>query len=595
MEEVLLKKNESGFPDEKKQLKKEDIQGVSGEDSRHNLISVIVPFYNSEEYLEEAVVSVIEQDYRELEIILVDDLSTDNSLQLAEDLRIRDSRIRILRHTENRGVGPARNSGVEKASGEYLIFLDSDDYFKPGALKLLWQAAVRENIDVVIGSCDQVDEEGVVSDHDRISDSGYEGGFGVIEGGEAVRRWLRMDGMFVPVRPWGILIKTDMYKRSGLTFFPGDHEDLSLTPFLYYFAGEVVYLEDVVLTYRIRMGSIINTPQSVARMENYRKVWDYTRERLGIYGMEEYREEFKRFHLGHVIYRLENGSWSPAVLDTAAVLIKEKLSLAGGPIKDEANSELRYFLDKAVKILQKAEGEGSYMFWESIASHFSNEIILDFIRKKIDQIRNQIWRVPMSNEMGRDDLLQIEKKLSSEEVPGGQQEREISALKAENEHLRKKLIEISYYLNIALSNLERRSAVSAGQDSIPIGKLRRSGPSALIRRFMRLPGIRSVREPGMIKAIGQSGQFSPEFYRETYKDLAGYQGDLLLHFVRFGGYEGRSPNRYFDSKWYLNANPGVGKKGINPLYHYLKIGRKAGLWPSPDYSPGEYEEMFGAE
>lgn len=595
MEEVLLKKNESGFPEEKKQLKTEDIQGVSGEGSRNPLISVIVPFYNSEEYLEEAVVSVIEQDYRELEIILVDDFSTDNSLQLAEDLRIRDSRIRILRQPENRGVGPSRNYGVENASGEYLIFLDSDDYFKPGALNLLWQAAVREDMDVVIGSCDQVDEEGVVSDHDRLSDFGYEGSFGAIEGGEAVRRWLRMDEMFLPVRPWGILIKTDLYKRSGLTFFPGDHEDLSFTPFLYYFAGKVVYLEDLVLTYRIRMGSIINTPQSVSRMESYRNVWDYTLERLEIFGMEEYRDEFKRFHLGHLIYRLETGSWSPDTLDTAALLIKEKLSLAGGSVGDGSIGSLRYFLDKAESILQKAEGEGSYAFWESISSQFSNEIILDFIRKRIDRIRNQIWRVPMSNDMGRDDLLQIKKKLSSEGVSGEQQDSEISALKAENEHLRKKLIEISYYLNITLSNLERRSEVSAGQDRVSIGTPRRGGLTALIKRFMRLPGIRSVRESGMIKSIGQSGQFSPEFYRETYKDLADYQGDLLLHFVRFGGYEGRSPNRYFDSKWYLNANPGVGKKGMNPLYHYLKIGRKAGLWPSPDYSPGEYEEMFGAE
>ena len=65
--------------------------------------------------------------------------------------------------------------------------------------------------------------------------------------------------------------------------------------------------------------------------------------------------------------------------------------------------------------------------------------------------------------------------------------------------------------------------------------------------------------------------------------------------MRYGGYEGRSPNRHFDAKWYLNTNPGVERKGINPLYHFLKVGAVAGLWPSPDYDAREYLQLLENE
>ena len=202
----------------------------------------------------------------------------------------------------------------------------------------------------------------------------------------------------------------------------------------------------------------------------------------------------------------------------------------------------------------------------------------------------------MNNESVRDDLLQLKDTLSKAEIMNEQQGHDVSDLKAENERLRKRLMEVSFYLNTLLTDIDRRTAVS--NDNIL--RTRRFGinnfrPATFFRLVKRLPGIRNFREVGIIKAIKDSGQFSPEFYRETYSDLGDHQGDLLQHFVRYGGYEGRSPNRYFDSKWYFNANPGVERKGINPLYHYLKIGMKEGLWPSPDYSPAEYGELIRQE
>ncbi len=96
--------------------------------SEELLISVIIPVYNVERYLTECVRSVVEQSYRTLEIILVDDGSTDSSGEICDRFAAEDPRVRVL-HKEYGGVSDARNLGVDEAKGEYIIFIDSDDYW----------------------------------------------------------------------------------------------------------------------------------------------------------------------------------------------------------------------------------------------------------------------------------------------------------------------------------------------------------------------------------------------------------------------------------------------------------------------------------
>ena len=90
-------------------------------------VSIVIPVYNVEEYLEEAVSSAIHQTYRNLEIILVDDGSTDSSGRMCDTLKEKDDRIIVI-HDKNEGLSEARNRGIRIASGEYICFLDSDDY-----------------------------------------------------------------------------------------------------------------------------------------------------------------------------------------------------------------------------------------------------------------------------------------------------------------------------------------------------------------------------------------------------------------------------------------------------------------------------------
>lgn len=91
------------------------------------LISVIVPVYNVEKYLRRCVESIMSQTYKEIEILLIDDGSTDDSGRICDDLALKDRRIHVF-HKENGGVSSARNLGIERACGDYICFVDSDDW-----------------------------------------------------------------------------------------------------------------------------------------------------------------------------------------------------------------------------------------------------------------------------------------------------------------------------------------------------------------------------------------------------------------------------------------------------------------------------------
>ena len=93
----------------------------------NQIVSIIVPVYNSQEFIEECINSIINQTYRKLEIILVDDGSADNSLQICNDIAQTDNRIIVLSQS-NKGVVNARRNGVRRATGKYIMFVDSDDY-----------------------------------------------------------------------------------------------------------------------------------------------------------------------------------------------------------------------------------------------------------------------------------------------------------------------------------------------------------------------------------------------------------------------------------------------------------------------------------
>ena len=126
---------------------------------RMKKVSVIIPIYNVEAYLHECVDSVRHQTYRELEIVLVDDGSSDCCGAICDEYAAQDDRIHVI-HKENGGMSDARNAGLKEASGEFIYFLDSDDYIVPEAIELLVQKAESTQADIVMLDAVNFFEEG---------------------------------------------------------------------------------------------------------------------------------------------------------------------------------------------------------------------------------------------------------------------------------------------------------------------------------------------------------------------------------------------------------------------------------------------------
>lgn len=131
---------------------------------KFELVSVITPLYNSERYVAETIESVRAQTYQHWEMLIVDDCSTDSSKEVVRSYSRRDERIALIELAENRGPAVARNAGIERAKGRFIIFLDSDDVWYPTLLETLTAYMEEKNAAVVFASFDRTNENKTV-DH----------------------------------------------------------------------------------------------------------------------------------------------------------------------------------------------------------------------------------------------------------------------------------------------------------------------------------------------------------------------------------------------------------------------------------------------
>lgn len=140
----------------------------------NGLVSIVIPVYNSEKYLSECIDSILSQRYSNIEILIIDDESKDNSMQICREYEASDKRIKIL-HQKNGGIGKARNTGLKNAVGEYIMFVDSDDFFPDNnVIYDLVYAAEKTGGDIICGNyCRLIDDELVEANkhgYNRMSD-----------------------------------------------------------------------------------------------------------------------------------------------------------------------------------------------------------------------------------------------------------------------------------------------------------------------------------------------------------------------------------------------------------------------------------------
>ncbi|MCB0311138.1 MAG: glycosyltransferase, partial [Bdellovibrionales bacterium] len=121
-------------------------------DNQDPLVSLIIPVYNTEQYISECLESVRKQSYQNLEVIIIDDGSKDNAINICNRIAARDDRLKVVSHQRNKGLPAARNTGVRCASGKYVLHVDSDDFLAPWAVESLVRRAERDSCDVVWGA-----------------------------------------------------------------------------------------------------------------------------------------------------------------------------------------------------------------------------------------------------------------------------------------------------------------------------------------------------------------------------------------------------------------------------------------------------------
>ena len=227
-------------------------------------ISVIVPVYKVEEYLERCVRSLCRQSYTDLEIILVDDGSPDNSGKLCDDLALQDSRIRVI-HKENGGLSDARNVGMDAATGDYIAFVDSDDWYDLTMLETLYKLCVEHNAQIA-----ECSYRSIYQDHIQAETpcSGMVMTFTPAQAIESNLDWKHCK----PVA-WNKLYRADI--TQGIRYPVGKlHEDEFTTHLFYLAAKKIVYVDVAFVNYERRnLGSITASfkPKNMQACEAFRE------------------------------------------------------------------------------------------------------------------------------------------------------------------------------------------------------------------------------------------------------------------------------------------------------------------------------------
>ncbi len=137
----------------KAEASKESSSGLGDEKNKKMVstpkVSIVVPVWNVENYLEECIQSMVNQTMEEIEIILIDDASSDRSLEIAREYEIKDKRIKLIAYEQNKSASQARKDGALLASGEYVMFMDGDDYLDENACEELYKIIEKEKVDIV--------------------------------------------------------------------------------------------------------------------------------------------------------------------------------------------------------------------------------------------------------------------------------------------------------------------------------------------------------------------------------------------------------------------------------------------------------------
>ena len=215
--------------------------------------TIIIPAYNVEAYIDECLASVAAQSYRDWEAIVVDDGSTDGTGEKCDEWGSKDERIRVV-HQENKGQSAARNAGIRTAQGEYILFLDADDWLEPNALSLLAKQAEGEDVICFTGKR-YFQAEKRFEELDVLTEQSYSRGWDYYCDNALVPRHFAFVSEVLRIYRRAFMAEHGLYFKEGIF-----HEDNLFTPIVLYYAGSVKVVNACLYNYRIRSGSTMTTP-----------------------------------------------------------------------------------------------------------------------------------------------------------------------------------------------------------------------------------------------------------------------------------------------------------------------------------------------
>ena len=230
------------------------------------LVSIVIPVYNVEKYIEKCLLSVINQTYKNLEIIIVNDGTKDNSLKICERIKQMDERVKII-NQKNGGLSCARNTGIDNANGEYICFVDSDDFLENDFVEVLLNFAKEKNVDIC--ACDfwYIDENDKKWTLKEKNDKMY-------SNIEAIKDIL-LDYQKTEVMTWNKIYKLDIFKKYNIRFPVGKlHEDNYTTYKLYYYSNGVYLVNKKLYYYLQRNDSIMGKKFNVKRLDALDSVYE---------------------------------------------------------------------------------------------------------------------------------------------------------------------------------------------------------------------------------------------------------------------------------------------------------------------------------
>lgn len=237
--------------------RRKELSITYGDDNRNGLVSIIIPIYNVCDYLERCIISVLNQTYRNIEIILVDDGSTDGSEIICDSFEKRYEEIQVI-HKKNGGLSDARNAGIDNARGEYLMFVDSDDFIAPEMVQILLHELKEKSAQVAVCSVEKVYGE-------EIPKSGKEYNVIIMDGRESVLK------LYTSLYSDMVVAWNKLYRREcfhNLRFPIGKiHEDEFVTYKILYNLQKCVYVSKPLYYYFQRPNSICGEKYSLKRLD----------------------------------------------------------------------------------------------------------------------------------------------------------------------------------------------------------------------------------------------------------------------------------------------------------------------------------------